>query len=53
MTPEPSRNESRTVGHVVTPEPSLTGRWARCHRTHGDTRALPCWVWGLASWDLT
>jgi hypothetical protein len=30
------------VGHVVTPEPSLTGRRVWCHGARGDAEALPC-----------
>jgi hypothetical protein len=30
------------MGHMATLEPSLAGRWAWFHGTHGDTRALLC-----------
>jgi hypothetical protein len=55
MTPKPSRTRRQVWnrGTLLTSEPSLIGRQARCHGTRGDVRALPCRVQGLVSLDLT
>jgi hypothetical protein len=53
-TPEPSLtgSGSRAMGQVATPEPFPVGWRARCHRTHGDARALPHWEWVWSRGDI-
>jgi hypothetical protein len=43
---------SRTVGYMVTPEPSLDGRRARCHGTRHYANAVPHREAGLEPRDV-